>query len=87
MSEMIARTVASGLRAMPYGSGINTFSLAEECSNKGRGYGSSSQTGVSNSGRSSSRAMPYGSDYQHLLAGRGTFKQRKRLWFKFANWC
>ncbi|CAI8762030.1 hypothetical protein EMIT043CA1_160063 [Pseudomonas brassicacearum] len=51
MSEMIARTVASGLRAMPYGSGINTFSLAEECSNKGRGYGSSSQTGVSNSGR------------------------------------
>jgi len=35
MSETIARTVASGLRAMPYGSGINTFSLAEECSNKG----------------------------------------------------
>ncbi|CAI8887636.1 hypothetical protein EMIT0P44_350059 [Pseudomonas sp. IT-P44] len=33
------------------------------------------------------RAMPYGSDYQHLLAGRGMFKQRMRLWFKFANWC
>ncbi|CAN1602730.1 protein of unknown function [Pseudomonas mediterranea] len=41
----------SGLREMPSGSDINTFSLAEECSNKGRGYGSSSQTGVSNSGR------------------------------------
>jgi hypothetical protein len=33
------------------------------------------------------RAMPYGSGYQHLLAGRGMFKQRMRLWFKFANWC
>ncbi|BCX67167.1 hypothetical protein LAB08_R17960 [Pseudomonas izuensis] len=33
MHETIARDDPSPPRAMPYGSGINTFSLAEECSN------------------------------------------------------
>jgi hypothetical protein len=32
-------------------------------------------------------AMPFMAAVTNLLAGRGAFKQRMRLWFKFANWC